>query len=106
MREPTFKKFVAEQGTIMPNLWQIVQSFWSHSCVFALEKYPKNLNFQSFFTLKEALVATFNKTRVPTSRKYVAEQGIIMPNLLQALQSFWSHSSVFALENYPKNAKF
>ena len=30
---------------------------------------------------KKTLVATFNEARAPTSRKYVAEQGIIMPNL-------------------------
>ena len=30
--------------------------------------------------MKQALVATFIETRAPTSRKYVAEQGIVMPN--------------------------
>ena len=30
--------------------------------------------------MKQPLVATFNETRPPTSRKYVAEQGIVMPN--------------------------
>ena len=29
-----------------------------------------------------------------------------MPNLLQTLQTIWLHSSVFALEKYPKNATF
>ena len=29
--------------------------------------------------MKQALVATFNETRAPTSRKYVAEQGIVIP---------------------------
>ena len=70
----------------MPNLWQTLQSLWSHSSVFALEKYPKNLNFQSFFTsLQEALVANFNKKRALTSRKYIAEHGVIMPNLWQTI---------------------
>ena len=51
------------------------------SSVFALEKQPKNLNFQSFFLpLNDPLMATFNETRAPTSRKYVAEVGILMPN--------------------------
>ena len=30
--------------------------------------------------MKQALVATFNETRAPTCGKYVAEQGILMPN--------------------------
>ena len=30
--------------------------------------------------MKQALVATFNETRAPTSRKYVAEQRIVMQN--------------------------
>ena len=33
-----------------------------------------------FLPLRDPLVATFNETRAPTSRKYVAEQGIVMPN--------------------------
>ena len=51
-------------------------------------------------------MATFNESHAPTSRNQVSELSIIMPNLLQAHQSFWLHSSVFALENQPKNAKF
>ena len=30
--------------------------------------------------MKQALVATFSETRAPTSRIYVAEQGIVMQN--------------------------
>ena len=30
--------------------------------------------------MKQALVTTFNETPEHTSRKYVAEQGIMMPN--------------------------
>ena len=30
--------------------------------------------------LGDPLVAAFNETREPTSRKYVAEQGIVIPN--------------------------
>ena len=47
---PTFKNYVAEQGTVMPNWSKTFQTFRSHSCIFALEKQSKNLNFQSFFT--------------------------------------------------------
>ena len=51
-------------------------------------------------------MVTFNEKRAPTSRKYVAKQYIITPNLLQELQFLWSHSSVFALEKQPENFKF
>ena len=47
---------------------------------FALEKQPKNLHFQSILLLKDPFVATFNETRAPTSRGYLAEQGVVMPN--------------------------
>ena len=30
--------------------------------------------------MNQALVATYNERRAPTSRKYVAEQGIAIPN--------------------------
>ena len=30
--------------------------------------------------MKQAFVATFNEKRTPTSRKYVTEQAIMMPN--------------------------
>ena len=35
---------------IIPNVWETRQSSWSGSSVFALEKWSKYLNFQSFFT--------------------------------------------------------
>ena len=46
------RKNKAEQGIVMPKWSKVFQSFWSHSSVFALEKEPKKLNFQSFFTSK------------------------------------------------------
>ena len=57
--------------------------------------------FRVILPLQEPLVATFSEPRAPTSRKYVTELGIIMPNLSETLQSLWSHFSVFALEKYP-----
>ena len=80
MRAPTSRKYVAEQGLVMPNLSKKFQTFWTHSSVLALEKRPKKLNFQSFLPVRDPLVATFNETRAPTSRKYLAEQCIVMPN--------------------------
>ena len=56
------------------------------------------VNFWIFVPLKETLVATFNETLAPTFRKYVAAQCVLMPSLSEKNKSFWSHSSVFALE--------
>ena len=78
------EQYVVEQGIMMPNLLQTLKSFWSHSSVFVLEKYPKRV----FLPLKEGLVATSSEKRAPTFRKYVAEQDIVMPNLFQSLQFF------------------
>ena len=76
----TSRKCPSERGMIIPNLSKKRQYVWSHSFVFALEKQPKNLIFQIFLPLRDPLMATFNKTRAPTCRKYVVEQGIAMPN--------------------------
>ena len=83
MRELTSRKCILEQVIIMPNLWQPLQFFYSHTSVFALEKFPKNLNFLSFFN--ETLVTIFNEKRAPTFKKYVAKQDIITSYLLQSL---------------------
>ena len=49
-RAPTFRNYVVEQGIVMPTSSKTFQSFRSLSSFFPLEKQPKNLNFQSFFT--------------------------------------------------------
>ena len=59
-----------------------------------------------FLPLKDSLVVTFNETCAPTSRKNVAEQGILVPNWSRTFQSFWSHFSIFALDKQPKNLNF
>ena len=56
---PSSRKYVAEKGLMMPNLWQTRQSFWLHSSFFLLERYPKNLNFQSFYTTKTSFDGDF-----------------------------------------------
>ena len=106
-RAPTFRKYVVEQGIVMPNWSKSFQTFWSHSSIFALEKKTKNLNFQSLFLpLGDPLVPTFNEMRATTFRSYVAEEGIVMSNWLKIFQTFWLHSSIFALEKKPKNLNF
>ena len=46
------------------------------------------LNFYIFLPLTNALVTTFSKRLAPTSRKFAAEQGILILNLLGTLQHF------------------
>ena len=92
----TSRKYVAQQDIVMPNWSKIIRTFRLHSSVFAIEKLRKNLNFQSFLPLIGPLVAPLNKTRAPTSRKYLAKKGIVMPNWSKTFQTFWSHSSTFS----------
>ena len=47
-------------------------------------------------------MATSNETHAPTSRKYVTEQVIVIPNWLKTSKTFWSHSFVFPLAKQPK----
>ena len=96
----TSRWYEVEQVILIPNLSETLEDFWSHSSVFELEKYSKNLSFKSVFTTKKTFVATFSETRGPISEEYVASQCIIMPKLLETLQCFWSRFSLFASERY------
>ena len=49
---------------------------------------------------------TFSETRGPTSRKHLDEQGIVMPTWSRIFQTFWSQSSVFALEKPHEKVNF
>ena len=105
MCAPTSRKYVAEEGIVMPNWLKTFQTFRSHSSLFALESNLKS-KFSELLPLIDPLLVTFSETCAPTSRKYVAEKGLMMPNLWQARQSFWLQSSFFLLERYPKNLNF
>ena len=74
---------------------------------FSFRKTTQKYKFSEFFLLPiDPLVATFNKRRAPTSRKYVCEQGIVMPNLSKIIRTFRFHSSVFAIKKLRKNLNF
>ena len=77
-RALTLGKYVAEQGVVMSNWLKTFQTCWSHSSLFALEKQAKFSELS--LPQVDLLVATFKETHAPTSRKYVAEQGIVMQN--------------------------
>ena len=51
-------------------------------------------------------MATFDEMRAAISITYVAEQGIVMPNGSIPFQTFWLHTSGFALEKQSKNLNF
>ena len=67
-----------KQTETIPNLTEILKFFFRNRKIAS-----KMLNFQRFLSRKEALGATFNETCALTSIKYVAEQGINVPNLLE-----------------------
>ena len=102
----TSRWYEVEQVVLIPNLSETLEDFWSHSSVFALEKYSKSLSFKSIFTTKKTLVATFSETRGPISKEYVASQSIMMPKLLETLQCFWSHFSLFYFRKVLLKSKF
>ena len=106
MHAPTSWKYVARKGIVKPHWSKLFQNFWLQSFVFALEKQAKKPSFKTFFTLKDLFVGTFRETRAPTSRKYVAEQGIVMPNWSKSFKTFWLHFSNFALEKTTEKNNF
>ena len=95
----TSRKYVFEPAISSQSLLEKSRFFWSHLLFLALEKYPESLNFYIFLHPKDTLVATFNERRAPTSRTFVAKQGISMSNSSETIQCFFRYSSVFVLEN-------
>ena len=51
-------------------------------------------------------MATFNETCAPTTRKYVTEESIVMPNWSRTFQFFWLHSYCLTLEKQPEKLNF
>ena len=47
---------------------------------FSFGKAIQKSKFFSFLPRTDPLVSTFSETCAPTSKKYVSEQGIVMPN--------------------------
>ena len=47
---------------------------------FCFRRHPQNQKFQSFLPLIDPLMASFNETYEPTSRKYIAQQCRVMPS--------------------------
>ena len=56
---PTSRLYAAEQGIAMINLSKIFQNFWLNFSIFALERQPKNLNFQSSLASRRPLICYF-----------------------------------------------
>ena len=47
-----------------------------------------------------------SETGPATTRWYVADQGVIIPNVSKTLQSSWPHFSIFALKKQSENLNF
>ena len=47
-------KYVSRPDIRIPQDLTDEPNFWSHTSIFALEKYPKNMNSQWFFTFKRS----------------------------------------------------
>ena len=60
-REPTFRKYEAEQGIAMLNASKKFSTFSSHSSVFDIDKQPTSLNFQGVFTSNRTFFADFQR---------------------------------------------
>ena len=91
--------------TSKSKLLQFLYLFFSHTHPFFRQKNNQKIYiFRVSLSLKESLVATFEKTLALTSRKYVSEFGMIIPNLSEKFfflffyQMFLSHYSAFALK--------
>ena len=78
---PTSRKYVTEEGIVMPNWSKAFETFCSHYSVFALENNLRIIFFRVFLPLIDPLVVTCSGTCAPTSRKYVARKGLMMPDL-------------------------
>ena len=48
-------------------------------------------------------MVSFNETHAPTFRNCVIEQDLPMPNWSKTFETFWLHSSIFALQKQPEN---
>ena len=82
------RKYVAEQGILMSKLSKIISNFSVALLHFSYRRTTKKYKFSVFLPLKKTLVINFNETCLPTSRKYVPEQGTVMPNLSKTFQNF------------------
>ena len=82
------------------------QFFWLHPPVFALEKQPKNLNFQSLFTSKRPFRGYYQRNRCTYFQKICTLKGMVLPNWPKTFETFWSHFSVFAIQKQLKNLNF
>ena len=102
-----FQKICSWTSYKDPKLIKNVSNFSVTLLRFCCRKSTEKSKFSEFFlSLTDPLVVTFNEILAPTSRKYVAEQAIEMPNWWKISQPFWGHSSVFVIEKQPKILNF
>ena len=105
-RAPTSRKYVAEQGIVMLNWSKTFQFFWFHSFVFPLEKQRINRDFHSFFISKKILGDYFRGNACTHFQKICIWFRHDHSKFIRDTSKFWSHSSIFALEEQPQNLNF
>ena len=89
-RAHTFRKHVSEPSKSIPDFANKLRYFLDTLLLFCFRKTTVKSKFSDFFLPpRDPLVAAFNETRTPASRKYVAEQRIVIPNLSEELQFLW-----------------
>ena len=102
----TFRIYVYEQGIVMPNWSKTFQNFGLHSSVFAIEKLPKNLNFQSLFTSNRPFRGNF-QWKVCTNFQIICSQKSCSdPALIKIISNFLIALHSFCFRKEPKNLNF
>ena len=105
-RAVTCRKHVSEQNIIIPNWSKIIQRFWSHSSVFALEKQPISLNCLSFLTTNRPFCGYFPWNACSHFQKIYSWTRDSDAKLMKTISNFWWCFSIFALEKQAKNLNF
>ena len=103
----TSRKNVSEPGKSISDLAEKFQIFLVELLRFCFRiRIVKSKSSEFFLTPKHPLVVTFNERCAPTSRKYVAQQGIAMTDLSEKLKFLWLHTSVYAHQKQQLNLNF
>ena len=85
---PNFRKYVAEIRIMMENPSKTLETFWSHWSVLLYIISIDMEIFRVFLVLTDPLAATFNERGALTSRKYIVELDIMIPNGSKTLKTF------------------
>ena len=103
---PTLIANVVQRGIVMPYWSKTFQTFRSHYSFLAIEKLPKNLNFQNSFTSNGPFGRYIEWNACTDIQNTCRWASYRDAKLIKNISSFLLHSSVFAIEKHPKNLSF